>query len=71
MALKGFESTTMSCQTFLAQAVKRVPLSVYCDGFQSRSLCKVKNMMGGTVKMMEDIKSLSTFNPGIRVIKRL
>ena len=49
---------------FISQALKGEPLTIYGDGFQTRSFCYVDDLVVGVVKMMEHISAVGPMNLG-------
>ena len=58
---------------FVAQALSRVPLTVYGDGLQTRSFCYVSDLVEGLMRLMngEHIGPINLGNPGEYTILEL
>ncbi|MCD6420708.1 MAG: SDR family oxidoreductase [Synergistetes bacterium] len=49
---------------FILQALKGEPITVYGDGFQTRSFCYVSDMVEGLIRMMEQTEDIGPINLG-------
>jgi dTDP-glucose 4,6-dehydratase len=52
--------------TFMAQALRNEPLTVYGDGTQTRSLCYIDDLVEGLYRLMRWVPGLSSQVPGAR-----
>ena len=67
------ESDGRVVSNFIAQAIRGIPLTVYGDGYQTRSFCYVSDLVDGLMSLMNNdyIGPVNLGNPGEYTILEL